>query len=102
MLPSSPTSSPSSSLSSSSSSSSNTNLLSTPEKIEKKLQKNNVQKTVTREHISVDKENDISNASNSSKTDENKNDLNRNSEIKSVGIIDDSIIKHLNGWDISK
>ena len=53
-------------------------LLPTPEKIEKKLQKNNVQNTVKREHIRVDKENDISNASNSTKADGNKKDQNRN------------------------
>ena len=100
-LSSSPSSSPSSS--SSSSSSSDTNLLPTPETIEKeKLQKNNVQNTVTGEHIRVDKENDISNASNSTKTDENKKDQNRNNEVKSVVIIGDSMIKHLNGWDKSK
>ena len=99
-LSSSPSSSPSSS---SSSSSSDTNLLPTPETIEKeKLQKNNVQNTVTGEHIRVDKENDISNASNSTKTDENKKDQNRNNEVKSVVIIGDSMIKHLNGWDMSK
>ena len=53
-------------------------------------------------HIRVDKENDISNASNSTKTDENKKDQNRNNEVKSVVIIGDSMIKHLNGWDMSK
>ena len=68
----------------------------------KKLQKNNIQNTVTREHIRVDKENDISNASNSTKTDENKKDQNRNNQVKSVAIIGDSMIKHLNGWDMSK
>ena len=68
----------------------------------KELQKNNVQNTVTGEHIRVDKENDISNASNSTKTDENKKDQNRNNEVKSVVIISDSMIKHLNGWDMSK
>ena len=62
-------------------SSSDTNLLPTPEKIEKKLQKNNVQNTVKREHIRVDKENDISNASNSTKIDESKKDQNRNNEV---------------------
>ena len=88
--------------SSSSSSSSDANLLPTPEKTEKKLQKNNVQNTVTTEQIRVDKENDISNVSSSTKTDENKKDQNRNSKVKSVVIIGDSMIKHLNGWDISK
>ena len=108
MLPSALSLLPSSSLLSSSSSSaaaasSDTNLLPTPETIEKeKLQKNNVQNTVTGEHIRVDKENDISNASNSTKTDENKKDQNRNNEVKSVVIIGDSMIKHLNGWDMSK
>ena len=73
----------SSSPSSSPSSSSDTNALPTPETIEKvKLQKNNVQNTVTGEHIRFDKENDISNASNSTKTDENKKDQNRNNEVK--------------------
>ena len=90
--------SPPSSSSLSSSSSLDTNLLPTPEKLGKKLQKNNIQNAVTREHIKVDsgndKENGISNASNSTKTDENKN---RNNEVKSVVIIDDSMIKHLNG-----
>ena len=52
---------------------SDTNLLPTPEKI-KKLQKNNVQNTVIGEHIRVDKENDISNASNGTKTEEKKKD----------------------------
>ena len=52
---------------------SDTNLLPTPEKI-KKLQRNNVQNTVIGEHIRVDKENDISNASNSTKTEEKKKD----------------------------
>ena len=77
---SSPSSSPSSS---SSSSSSDTNLLPTPETIEKeKLRKSNVQNTVTGVILgilirnidigNIDKENDISNASNSTKTDENK------------------------------
>ena len=37
------------------------------EKIEKKLRKNNVQNTVTKEHIRVYKENDVSNASNRTK-----------------------------------
>ena len=68
----------------------------------KEWQKNNDQNTVTGEHIRVDKENDISNASNSAKTDENKKDQNRNSEVKSVVIINDSMIRHLNGWDMSK
>ena len=52
--------------------------------------------------MKVDKENDISNASNSTKTDKNKKDQNRNNEVKSVVIIGDSMIKHLNGWDMSK
>ena len=60
-------------------------------KIEK-LQKNNVQNTVKREYIRFNKENDISNASNGTKT---KN------KVKSVVIIGDSMIKHLNGWDMS-
>ena len=105
---SSPSSSPSSS-----SSSSDTNLLPTPETIEKeKLRKSNVQNTVTGVILgilirnidigNIDKENDISNASNSTKTDENKKDHNRNNEVKSVVIIGDSMIKHLNGWDMSK
>ena len=68
----------------------------------KKIQKNNVQNTVTREHIKVDKENDISNANNNTKTDENKKDLNRDNEVKSVIIISDRMIKHLNGWDMPK
>ena len=68
----------------------------------KELQKNNVQNTVIGEHIRVDKENDISNASNCTKTDENKKDQNRNNEVKSVAIISDSMIKHLSGWDMSK
>ena len=89
--------------SSPSSSSSDTNLLSTPETIKKlKLQKNNVQNTATEEHVRVDKENDISNASNSTKTDENKKDQDRKNEVKSVVIIGDSMIKRLNGWDMSK
>ena len=93
----------SSSPSSSPSSSSDTNLLPNPETIEKeKLQKNNGQNTVTGEHTRVDKENDISNASNSTKTDENKKDQNRNNEVKSVVIIGDSMIKHQNGWDMSQ
>ena len=36
------------------------------------------------------------------KTDEDKKDWNRNNEVKSVVIIGDSMIKHLNGWDIPK
>ena len=58
----------------SSSSSSDINVLLTPENIEKKLQKNNIQNTVTREHIRVDRKNDISNVSNSIKTNESKKD----------------------------
>ena len=88
--------------SSSSSSSSDTNLLPTPEKIEKQLRKNNVQNTVTRKHIKIGKENDISNASNGTKTDENKKDQNRNNKVKSVVITGDSMIKHMNSWDMSK
>ena len=78
-------------------------LLPTPETIEKeKLQKNNVQNTVTGEHIRVDKEKDISKASNRTKTGKNKKDQNRNNKVKSVVIIGDSMIKHLDGWDMSK
>ena len=44
----------------------------------------------------------ISNASNSTKTEENKKDQNRNNEVKSVVIIGDSMIIHLNSWDMSK
>ena len=92
---------PSSSLPSSPSS--ETNLLPTPETIEKeKLQNNNVQNTVTGEHIRADKEKDISKASNRTKTGKNKNDQNRNNKDKSVVIIGNSMIKHLNGWDMSK
>ena len=47
-------------------------------------------------------ENEVSNASNSTKTDENMKDQNLNNEVKSVAIIGDSMIKHLNGWDMSK
>ena len=73
-------------------------LLPTPETIEKeKLQKNNVQNTVTGEHIRVDKEKDISKASNRTKTGKNKKDQNRNNKVKSVVIIGDSMIKHLDG-----
>ena len=101
-LPSSSSSLPSSSPSSSSWSS-DTNLPPTPETIEKeKLQKNNCQNTVKGEHARVDKENDISNVNNSSKIDENKKDQNGNNEVKSIVIIGDSMIKHLNGWDMSK
>ena len=88
--------------SSSTSPSSDTNLLPTPEKIEKKIQKTNVENTVTSEHLRVDKENYISNASNSTKTNKNKKDQNRNNKVKSVVIRGDSMIKHLNGWDMSK
>ena len=52
--------------------------------------------------MKVDKENDISNASNSTKTDENKKDQNRNNEVKSVVIIGDSMIKNLNRSEMSK
>ena len=50
----------------------------------------------------VYKENEASNASNSTKSDKNKKYQNRNSEVKSVLIIDDRMIEHLNGWDMSK
>ena len=40
------------------------------EKIEKTFRKNNVQTTVTKEHIRVYKENDVSNASNRTKKSE--------------------------------
>ena len=73
-------SSSSSSPSSSSSSSSNTNLLPTQEKIEKKLQKNNVH---------------VLNASDSTKTNQNKKDQNRNNKVKSVVVIGNSMIKHI-------
>ena len=90
-------------LSSSPSSSPSSSSSSTPETIEKeKLQKNNIQNTVTGEHIRVDKKNDIPNAINSTKSNENKKDQNRNNKVKSVVIIGDSMIKHLNGWDMSK
>ena len=68
----------------------------------KKIQKTNVENTVTSEHLRVDKENYISNASNSTKTNKNKKDQNRNNKVKSVVIRGDSMIKHLNGWDMSK
>ena len=41
-------------------------------------------------------------ASNSTKTKENKKDQNKNNQVKSVVIIGDSMIKHLNGWDLPK
>ena len=66
-----------------------------------KLQKNNVQNFVTKEHISVYKESQVSNGSNSTKTDKNKKDQNRNNEVKSVVITCDIMIKHLNGWEMS-
>ena len=44
----------------------------------------------------------ISNATNSTKTDENKKDHNRNNEVKLVVIIGYSMIKHLNCWEMSK
>ena len=44
----------------------------------------------------------VSNVGNSTETDENKKDHNRNNEVKSVAIIGNSMIKHLNGWDMSK
>ena len=68
----------------------------------KKTTKENIQNTVTREHIRVDKESHISNASSSTETDKNKKDQNRNNQVKSVVIIGNSMIKHLNGWDMSK
>ena len=68
----------------------------------KKLQKNNVQNTVTKEHRRVYKENEVSSVSNSTKTDENKKDQNRNNEVKSVVLIGNSMVKHLNVWDVSK
>ena len=89
-----------SSLSPSSSSSSSSNLLPTPEKIGKKIQKNNVKNTVTKEHVRVGKENDVSNATNSTKTNENKEDQNKNNEVKSVDLIGNNMMKHLNGWDM--
>ena len=68
----------------------------------KKIQKNNVQTTIKKEHIKIYKENEVSIASNSTKTERNKKDHNRYNEVKSVVIIDNSMIKHLNGWDMSK
>ena len=68
----------------------------------KKSQKNNVQNTVTKKQVRIYKENEVSNASNSTKTDGNKKDQNRNNEVKSIAIIGDSMIKHLNGWDMPK
>ena len=68
----------------------------------KKTQKNNVQTTIKKEHIKIYKENEVSIASNSTKTERNKKDHNRYNEVKSVVIIDNSMIKHLNGWDMSK
>ena len=68
----------------------------------KKIQKNNVQTTIKKEHIKIYKENEVSIASNSTKTERNKKDHNRYNEVKSVAIIDNSMIKHLNGWDMSK
>ena len=47
-------------------------------------------------------ENEASNASNSTKSNKNKKYQKRNSEVKSVVIIDDSMIEHLNGWNMSK
>ena len=82
-------------LSSSSSSSSDANLLPTPEK--KVLQKNIIQNNVSKEHGKVY---DVSNASNSTKSNDYKKDQDRKNEL--VAIIGDSMIKHRNDWDMSK
>ena len=68
----------------------------------KKIQKNNVQTTIKKEHIKIYKENEVSIASNSTKTERNKKDHNRHNKVKSVVLIGNSMIKHLNGWDMSK
>ena len=62
----------------------------------KKLQKNNVQNTVTREQIKVDTEIHFK-CKRQYKNGKNKKDQNRNNKV-----IGDSIIKPLNGWDMSK
>ena len=45
---------------------------------------------------------ELQKSNHSSSSSENKKDQNRNNEVKSVVIIGNSMIKHLNGWDMSK
>ena len=44
----------------------------------------------------------IENKKGGKQCEENKKDQNKNNEVKSVVIIGDSMIKHLNGWDMSE